>query len=73
MWERSFVAVSVLIETSHATVDDALAMLPPGSEAREGVSELARALRDPRRAARAQGLAVIAQEVAMAIATVTLR
>ena len=74
MWERSFVAVSVLIDTSRSRdLDDALAMLPEGSEARGAVAEVASKLRDPRRAVRAQGLAVVAQEVAMAIARVTLR
>lgn len=68
MWERSFVAVSVLVGGS---VEDALAALPVGSEAR--VAEVASKLRDSRRTVRAQGLAVVAQEVAVAIGEVTLR
>ena len=68
MWERSFVAVSVLVG---GTMDDAIAALPDGSEGR--VAELAGKLRDAKRAVRAQGLAVVAQEVAMAIGEGTLR
>lgn len=68
MWERSFVAVSVLVGGS---VEDALAALPVGSEAR--VAEVASKLRDSRRTVRAQGLALVAQEVAVAIGEVTLR
>ena len=68
MWERSFVAVSVLLGGS---VQDALAALPVGSEAR--IAELASKLEDSRRTVRAQGLAVVAQEVAVAIGEVTLR
>lgn len=68
MWERSFVAVSVLVG---GTVEDALLALPEGCEAR--IAELATKLRDTRRAVRAQGLAVVAQEVALAIGEVTLR
>ena len=68
MWERSFVAVSVLVGTS---VEDAIAALPEGSEVR--VAELTRKLEDPRRAVRAQGLAVVAQDVAIALSEVTWR
>lgn len=68
MWERSFVAVSVLVGGS---VEDAVAALPVGSEAR--VAEITSKLRDSRRNVRAQGLAVVAQEVAIAIGEVTLR
>ena len=70
VWERSFVAVSVLLG---ASVDDATAALPEGSEGRPAVAELTQKLRDPRRAVRAQGLAVVAQEVAVAIGEVTWR
>jgi hypothetical protein len=70
VWERSFVAVSVLVGGS---VDDALAALPEGSEARPHTAELVLKLRDTRRAVRAQGLAVVAQEIAVAIGEVTLR
>ncbi len=68
MWERSFVAVSVLLGGS---VQDALAALPIGSEAR--IADLASKLKDSRRTVRAQGLAVEAQEVAVALGEVTLR
>lgn len=68
MWERSFVAVSVLLGGS---VEDAMSALPVGSEAR--IAELVAKLRDSRRAVRAQGLAVVAQEVAVALGEVTLR
>jgi hypothetical protein len=68
VWERSFVAVSVLLGGS---VEDAMKALPEGSETR--AAELLAKLRDPRRAVRAQGLAVVGQEIAMAIGEVTLR
>jgi hypothetical protein len=68
VWERSFVAVSVLLGGS---VEDALAAVPASSEAR--LAELASKLRDARRTVRAQGLAVVVQEVAVAIGEVTLR
>jgi hypothetical protein len=60
--------VSVLMGGS---IDDALGAIPEGSEAR--IAEIAGKLRDGRRAVRAQGLAVVAQEVALAIGEVTLR
>lgn len=68
MWERSFVAVSVLVGGS---VEEALAALPAGSMAR--VAEVASKLQDVRRAVRAQGLASVAQEVTIAIGERTLR
>ena len=68
MWERSFVAVSVLVGGSF---EDALAALPEG--ARPRVGELEAALRDPRRPVRAHALAVVAREVALALGEVTLR
>ncbi len=68
MWERSFVAVSVLLGTS---IDDALAALP--DELRPRVGDLEAKLRDARRPVRAAGLALVAQEVAVAIGEVTLR
>lgn len=68
MWERSFVAVSVLVGGS---VEEAIAALPAGSEAR--IAEVASKLRDSRRTVRAQGLAIVAQEVAVALGEVTLR
>lgn len=68
MWERSFVAVSVLVGGS---MEEALAALPEG--AGPLVAELETKLRDARRPVRAQGLAVVAQEVAIAIGEMTLR
>jgi hypothetical protein len=68
VWEESFVAVSVLLGGS---IDDALSALPEGAEAR--VAELAARLRDARRAARAQGLAAVAQKIAFAVGEGTLR
>lgn len=52
-------------------MQDALAALPIGSEAR--IADLASKLKDSRRTVRAQGLAVEAQEVAVALGEVTLR
>jgi hypothetical protein len=65
VWENAFVAVSVLVG---ATLDDALASL-------EGAADqaLVDKLRDPRRTVRAQALAKVGQEVAMAVEAVTLR
>ncbi len=68
MWESSFVAVSVLVGGS---IDDALASLPAGS--RPGVAELVAKLRDPKRTVRAQGLAVVAQDVFADLTEMTLR
>lgn len=68
MWERSFVAVSVLVG---GPLEDALAALPEGSAPR--VAELEAKLRDSRRPVRAQSLAVVAHEVAVAVGEVTLR
>jgi hypothetical protein len=68
MWETSFVAVSVLLG---ASFEDATAMLPPGAEARLG--DLPAKLRDGNRAVRAQALARVAHDVAVAIDEVTLR
>lgn len=63
-------AVSVLLG---ASLEDATAELPEGSESRPATSELTQKLRDPRKAVRAQGLATVAQEVALAIGEVTWR
>lgn len=72
MWERSFVAVGVLVGGS---LEDALAALPaaPPERAAPGLAELEAKLRDTRRPVRAQGLALAAHEVAVAIGEVTLR
>jgi len=68
VWERSFVGVSVLLG---ASVDDALAQLP--DEGRSRVGDLEAKLRDGRRPVRAAGLALVAQEIAIAIGEITLR
>ncbi|MDB4941867.1 MAG: hypothetical protein JWP97_1401 [Labilithrix sp.] len=68
MWQRTFVGVSVLLG---ASIDEAIAALPEGLPA--AASDLEAKLRDGRRAMRAQGLAVIGQEVAVALGEVTLR
>jgi hypothetical protein len=68
VWERSFFAVSVLLG---ASLEEALAALPDAGGV--GVAALERKLRDPRRAVRAQALAIAAHEVAAAISEVTLR
>jgi hypothetical protein len=77
VWQRSFLAVSVLLGDS---IDDAIAALPDGvgpaaraSGQRPDLDELATNLRDPRRAVRAKSLALVAQEVAVAIGEVTWR
>ncbi len=77
MWERSYVAVSVLLAESGprsgaTALEDALAALEPPSEDAQLVALLTQ-LRSARRAVRAQGLAVVAQEVALAIGEMTLR
>lgn len=68
MWERSFVAVSVLLGTP---LDQTLAAVPNARDAR--LDELGLELRDSRRQVRAAALASVAQEVALAISEVTLR
>lgn len=68
MWERSFIAVSVLGGTSF---EDALAMLPDGADRR--ASDLASKLRDERKNVRAAALAQAAHEVIVAIAESGLR
>jgi hypothetical protein len=76
VWERSFIAVSVLLDSSDAggVLEQTIAMLPDGAEAeRPLVADLAIKLRDPRRAVRAQALATVAQEVVLAISEVTMR
>ena len=77
VWERSFVAVSVLIDPAGASggaLEQAIATLPDGAEAeRPLVADLAVKLRDPRRAVRAQALATVVQEVVLAVSEVTLR
>lgn len=62
MWEKSFVAVSVLAGSSF---EDALATLPEGAELRVG--ELAAKLRDARKNVRAAALAQAAHDVVVAV------
>ncbi len=62
MWEKSFVAVSVLAGTSF---EDALATLPDGADPR--ISDLTSQLRDERKNVRAAALARVAHEVVVAI------
>lgn len=68
MWERSFVAMTVL---AGGSVDDAAALLADDGAAR-AADVLAR-LRDPRRPIRAAALADVAKDVALAIDEVALR
>jgi hypothetical protein len=68
VWERSFVAVTVLLG---ATPGDAWSALPDGARQRTG--DLADNLDAPRRATRAQGLAAVVQEIAVDLGAVTLR
>ncbi len=72
MWERSFVATSVLLSVP---LDEALAAIPQGYETRSEtrVAELSTKLRDGRRAVRAGALADVGKEIAMALAEITLR
>jgi hypothetical protein len=53
------------------TYDDAIAALPPGADALLG--DLPVKLRDPQRPVRAQALAKVAHEIAVALGEVTLR
>lgn len=68
MWEKSFVAVSVLAGASYA---DAIATMPEGSEARLG--ELGAKLRDARKNVRAAALAQAAHDVIVALEESGLR
>lgn len=68
MWERSFVAMTVL---AGGSVDDAIAALGEDGAAR--ASDVVTRLRDPRRPIRAAALADVAKDVALAIDEVALR
>lgn len=68
VWEKGFVAVSVLLGSSF---DDALAALPDSAGNRIG--ELAPKLRDARRGVRAAALAQAAQEIVFAVEETALR
>lgn len=73
MWERSFVAMTVLgPEGMRGTVDDALAglaseRLGSGAEANAALDALVARLRAPSRATRAAALADVGREIALAI------
>jgi len=66
MWQRSFVAMTVLVG---GTVDDAIAALPSDAGNAE---PLATKLRAPSRAARATALAEALREIALAVEGVAL-
>lgn len=68
MWERSFVAIRVLLGDS---VEDALASLP--REKQEQVAQIASELRSTQRSVRARALTTAAQEVALAVREAELR
>ena len=68
VWQRSFVAMTVL---AGGTYDDAIAAMTPGADALLG--DLPAKLLDARRPIRAQALATIAHEIAVALGEVTLR
>lgn len=68
MWERSFVAMTVL---AGGSADDAAAAL--GDDGRARAADVLARLRDPRRPIRAAALAEAAKDVALAIDEVVLR
>lgn len=68
MWEKSFVAVSVL---GGRSFEDALATLPEGAELRVG--DLGPKLRDARKNVRAAALAQAAHDVIVAVEESGLR
>lgn len=68
MWERSFVAMTVL---AGGTTDEAIAAL--GEEGSQRAADVLAKLRDPKRPVRAATLADVAKDVVIAIDQVTLR
>jgi hypothetical protein len=68
MWERSFVAMTVL---AGGTTDEAIAALTEDGARR--ASDVLAKLRDPKRPVRAAMLAEMAKDVVVAIDQVTLR
>lgn len=68
MWERSFVAMTVL---AGGTTDEAIAAL--GEEGAHGAADVLAKLRDSKRQVRAATLAAVARDVIVAIDKVTLR
>lgn len=68
MWERSFVAMTVL---AGGTTDEAMAAL--GEEGSRRAADVLAKLRDPKRPVRAAMLAEVAKDVVIALDEVTLR
>ena len=68
MWERSFVAMTVL---AGGTTDEAIAAL--GEAASHRAADVLAKLRDPKRTVRAAMLAEVAKDVVVALDQVTLR
>ena len=68
MWERSFVAMTVL---AGGTTDEAIAAL--GEERAQRAADVLAKLRDPKRAVRAATLADVAKDVIVDIDKVTIR
>jgi hypothetical protein len=68
MWERSFVAMTVL---AGGTTDEAIASL--GEQGTQRAAEVLAKLRDPKRPVRAAMLADVAKDVVIAIDRVTVR
>lgn len=70
MWERSFVAMTVL---AGGTTDEAMAALGEEGARRPAAADVLAKLRDPKRAVRAATLADAAKDVVVAIDQVTIR
>lgn len=70
MWQRSFVAMTVL---TGATTDDAIAALGEDDAGRAATADVLARLRDPKRAVRAATLADVAKDIVIAIDEVTVR
>ena len=68
MWERSFVAMTVL---AGGTTDEAIAAL--GEDGARRAADVLAKLRDPKRPVRAAMLADVAKDVVVAIDQVTVR
>ena len=68
MWERSFVAMTVL---AGGTTDEAIAAL--GEEGSQRAAEVLAKLRDPKRPVRAAMLAEVAKDVVVDIDRMTIR
>ena len=68
MWEKSFVAMTVLVG---GTTDEAIAAL--GDEGVKRAADVLAKVRDPKRTTRAKALAETAKDVVVALEQVTLR